>query len=50
MAAINTLSEKAIRAALKAAVDAGKARKISDGGGLVLQARPTGSGWWRLRY
>ena len=50
MAATDTLSDKAIRAALKAAVDAGKARKISDGGGLVLEARPTGSGWWRLRY
>ena len=50
MAATETLSDKAIRAALKAAVDAGKARKISDGGGLVLEARPTGGGWWRLRY
>ena len=50
MAATETLSDKAIRAALKAAVDAGEPRKISDGGGLVLEARPTGSGWWRLRY
>lgn len=50
MAATDTLSDKAIRAALKAAAEAGKARKISDGGGLVLDARPTGAGWWRLRY
>ena len=50
MAANDTLSDKTIRAALKAAVLAGKPRKISDGGGLVLEARPTGAGWWRLRY
>ena len=50
MAATDILSDKAIKAALKAAVTAGKARKISDGGGLVLEARPTGAGWWRLRY
>ena len=50
MAATDTLSDKAIRAALKAAKESGKARKISDGGGLVLEARPTGAGWWRLRY
>lgn len=50
MAATDILSDKAIKAALKAAAAAGKARKISDGGGLVLDARPTGAGWWRLRY
>lgn len=50
MAATEILSDKAIKAALKAAAVAGKARKISDGGGLVLDARPTGAGWWRLRY
>lgn len=50
MAATEILSDKAIKAALKAATAAGKARKISDGGGLVLDARPTGAGWWRLRY
>jgi integrase len=44
------LTDKAIRAALKAAVDSGKARKIADGAGLHLEARPTGAGWWRLRY
>lgn len=50
MAATDILSDKAIKAAIKAAGIAGKARKISDGGGLVLEARPTGAGWWRLRY
>ena len=50
MAAINTLSDKAVKAAIKAASTAGKARKLSDGGGLVLEARPNGVGWWRLRY
>ena len=50
MAAIDTLSDKAIKAALRAAVQAGKTRKASDGGGLHLEARPTGAGWWRLRY
>ena len=50
MAGSNILSDKAIRVALKAAVDAGKPRKISDGEGLHLEARPTGAGWWRLRY
>lgn len=50
MAATNLLSDKAIRAAVKRAGEEGKARKISDGGGLVLDVRPTGAGWWRLRY
>lgn len=50
MAATDILSDKAIKAAIKAAGIAGKARKISDGGGLVLEARPTGAGWWRMRY
>jgi integrase len=50
MAATDTLTDKAIRAALKAAAVAGKSRKINDGGGLLLEARPTGAGWWRLRY
>lgn len=44
------LSDKAIKAALKAAVTAGKAHKLCDGAGLFLDARPTGAGWWRLRY
>lgn len=50
MPATDTLSDKAIRAALKAVVQSGKARKISDGGGLHLETRPSGAGWWRLRY
>lgn len=50
MPSINTLSDKAIKAAVKAAGIAGKARKLSDGGGLVLEARPNGVGWWRVRY
>lgn len=50
MAATELLSDKAIRAALKSAAESGKARKVSDGGGLVLEARPTGTGWWRWRF
>lgn len=50
MAASDLLTDKAIRAALKTATSAGKARKLSDGAGLVLDVRPTGAGWWRLRY
>jgi integrase len=50
MAASDLLTDKAIKAALKAAEVAGKARKLSDGAGLVLEARPTGAGWWRLRF
>jgi integrase len=50
MAASGLLTDKAIRAALKAAELASKPRKISDGAGLVLVARPNGAGWWRLRY
>jgi integrase len=50
MAGAELLSDKAIQAALKAAATAGKARKLNDGGGLVLDVRPTGSGWWRWRF
>lgn len=50
MAATELLSDKAIRGALKAAAESGKARKVSDGGGLLLEARPTGAGWWRWRF
>jgi integrase len=50
MAALNILDAKTIQAAIKAATESGKARKLSDGGGLVFEARPTGAGWWRLRY
>lgn len=48
--ATNTLSDKAIRAALKKATEAGKPSTINDGDGLSLIARPDGAGWWRLRY
>ena len=50
MAATDTLTDKAIKAALKAAGKAGTPKRVSDGGGLYLEARPTGAGWWRLRY
>jgi integrase len=50
MAASDLLTDKTIRAALKAAAAEGKARKVNDGAGLVLDVRPTGAGWWRLRY
>lgn len=50
MASINTLSDKAIRAALKAAGQAGAASRLNDGDGLRLDVQPSGSGWWRLRY
>lgn len=50
MPAENLLNDKAIKAALKAAAAAGKPRKLSDGGGLVLEARPNGGGWWRWRF
>lgn len=50
MAGTDLLTDKTIKAALKAAEVAGKTRKLSDGAGLVLEARPTGAGWWRLRY
>lgn len=50
MATTDILSSKAIQAAMKAAMATKQARKLSDGGGLVLDVRPTGAGWWRLRY
>lgn len=50
MAGTDILTDKAIRAALKSAAAAGNASKLSDGNGMHLEARPNGSGWWRLRY
>lgn len=50
MAAKDLLTDKTIQAAIKAAVKAGKPKKVSDGAGLLLEARPSGAGWWRLRY
>ena len=46
----DTLSDKAIKAALKKAKVAGEPSTINDGDGLSLIARPDGAGWWRLRY
>lgn len=50
MASTDTLSDKAIRAALKTAEQTAKPVRLADGGGLRLDAQPTGAGWWRLRY
>lgn len=50
MAAKDTLSDKAIRAALKRAAEAGSPVKLADGAGLRLDCQPSGTGWWRLRY
>jgi integrase len=50
MAGSDLLTDKAVKAALKAATQSGRARRISDGAGLFIEARPTGAGWWRLRY
>lgn len=48
--ATDILTDKAIRAAIKAAAVTGKPSKHADGRGLHLEARPTGVGWWRFRY
>lgn len=37
-------------AAIKKAAPGAKPRKLSDGGGLVLEVRPEGGKWWRWRY
>ena len=50
MAALAKLNDKSIKAALRGAQASGKAKSIGDGGGLVLEAQPSGAGWWRLRY
>ena len=50
MPAIETLSDKAIQAAIRTAKTAGKPATLSDGGGLSIQVQPSGAGWWRLRY
>ena len=50
MAATDTLTDKAIKKALKDAKVAGKPKRVSDGGGLYLEARPSLAGWWRFRY
>lgn len=50
MAASDLLSDKGVKAAVKAAVSSGTGKRISDGGGLYIETRPSGAGWWRLRY
>ena len=50
MAATDTLTDKSLKAAIKAAIKAEKPKRIGDGAGLYFEARPTGAGWWRLRY
>jgi integrase len=42
----NLLSDQAIKKAKPEA----KPRKLSDGGGLLLEVRPEGGKWWRWRY
>jgi Arm DNA-binding domain len=49
-AATNILSDKAIKAVIKAAHATAKASKPNDGARLSLETRATGVGWWRLRY
>jgi len=44
MAASDLLTDKSIKAALKAVKLAEKPRKVGDGAGLVLDLRPTGVG------
>ncbi len=46
----DTLTDKAIQRSLKRAAEPASPRSSADGGGLRLDARPTGAGWWRLRY
>jgi len=46
----DTLSDKTIKATLKAVGDTGKPKTLNDGDGLLLIVRPDGVGWWRFRY
>jgi integrase len=50
MAAINILTDKAIRAAIKAAREAGAKKTLNDGGGLRLAVQANDTGRWRFRY
>ncbi|WP_082567937.1 integrase arm-type DNA-binding domain-containing protein [Pelomonas sp. Root1217] len=50
MTASDLLSDRAIKAALKAAEVSGAPSKVKDGAGLRLDVRPNKSGWWRFRY
>ncbi len=40
MPGTDLLSDKAIKAAIKAAVATGKAKRVSDGAGMYIEARP----------
>lgn len=46
----NLLTDKTIQGALKGAAASGRPKKLSDGAGLYLEARPNGVGWWRFRF
>lgn len=50
MAGKDKLTDKAIKAALKAAATTGTRSTLGDGAGLRLIAQPGGAGWWRLNY
>jgi integrase len=50
MATTDKLTDKTIKAAIRTAIKFDKPKRVSDGGGLYLEARPNGAGWWRLRY
>lgn len=50
MRGVDKLTDKALKAAIRAAAEAGKPVVINDGGGLTFEAQPSGAGWWRLRY
>lgn len=50
MPGVNLLSVKGIEAALKRAAADARVVTVNDGGGLTLEAQPSGAGWWRLRY
>ncbi len=43
MAAVTPLTDKAIRAALAKAQKEGKALRVADSAGLLIEARPTGA-------
>jgi len=42
LAVTNKLTQKAVKALLQEAVASGKPRRLADGGGLLLEARPNG--------
>lgn len=50
MRALNLLTDREIKAALRGAQEAGKPVTLNDGGGLRLEVQPSGAAWWRFRY